>query len=264
MPKAKKVVPIQPVQATGKAKVKSVVDSILKEQIVGGGAGTGDRVPFLPKFVPDQYYNIRIAPPHEAMETIWVRHVWHAYGPQMNSHAFKIEGQQGGKMLTCLEAHGKDECPVCQVKRYATEEDNEQIANILQTTTKFLMNVYSRDTKSWAIWSATPGVAKQIQQLVMNPQIGDITDPNKGYDLSVMLTSTRPQRYIVTANPNRCAIGVSDWKEKIQDLNRFLVLMEPIEMVKILNYNLGHLIDLREVFGDVIQPPAPKPKRGKK
>ena len=96
-------------------------------------------------------------------------------------------GQQG---FLCPEKNYGDKCPACDFARKLYREgDDESIAQARDMTARqrYFSPVLVRGEESLGvkIWSYSKTVYQELLNLVLNPDYGDITDVDSGFDLTL-------------------------------------------------------------------------------
>jgi hypothetical protein len=96
----------------------------------------------------------------------------------------------GNQGFLCPEKNYGDECPVCNFARQLYKEgDDESIAMAKDLTARqrFLSPVLVRgeDGQGVKIWSYSKTVYEELLNLVLNPDYGDVTDVDNGFDLTL-------------------------------------------------------------------------------
>lgn len=96
----------------------------------------------------------------------------------------------GSQGFLCPEKNYGDTCPVCNFARQLYKEgDDESVAMAKDMTARqrFLSPVLVRgeENQGVRIWSYSKTVYEELLNLVLNPDYGDITDVDSGFDLSL-------------------------------------------------------------------------------
>ena len=106
--------------------------------------------------------------------------------PFKHFHFHYNVGEKTG--ILCPKKNFGDECPVCDFvsKLYNDgDDDSIQMARKLVAKSRFFSPVVVRgeDAEGVKVWGYSKTVYENLLQLVLNPDYGDITDPNNGTDL---------------------------------------------------------------------------------
>lgn len=140
-------------------------------------------------------------------------------------HGFRDE--TGGKRAyPCLGAAFKKPCPVCKVITFYENDGDSDVDSIITTLAPkrtYLMNIIDVTGGDVVkIYSATPSVAKKIIGAFSEEDYGDITDPEKGFNLIVKREGTgkTDTRYDVLFRRESSVINIEDWKTQMYDLEK--------------------------------------------
>ena len=90
----------------------------------------------------------------------------------------------------CPKKNHGDDCPVCEFtsKLYNTrDEEDRKLANQLRAKQRFFSPVVVRSEEGEGVrlWGYSKTVYERLLNLVLNPDYGDITDPETGTDLVI-------------------------------------------------------------------------------
>ena len=190
-------------------------------------------------WVPTEGKNIiRILPPWNDKGLFYFTGVLH-YG-------FSHDGRD--RAYPCLLSLGESDCPVCdlvETLKDSTALDDKKLAKRMQPKTKHYLNILDkkRKSKSVQIYGCGSGILRRLCGYLSDPDWGDITDPEEGYDVVLERKGSGFEtRYEVRLRPKPTPIGVEDWIGKLHDLSSEVI--EPIsykELKSIVEDNYGTL-----------------------
>lgn len=126
----------------------------------------------------------------------------------------------------CLDHIGTPPCPVCQfIARYSNETDPDVVKLLrnIRPSHQYMMNIIDRNGKipRVQIWSAPPGLTKDIVRFMSDPDYGDITDVDEGFDLKLERENNKGRTsYNVIPRPRPSEIGLENWQEQLFDLQK--------------------------------------------
>lgn len=160
---------------------------------------------------------IRVLPPKGDSEFYAETEVHYNVGPKKD------------KSTVCLKAAGEKSCPVCEYvdELFKGDEDDKAYAKKLRAKSKYYFNVIDRsveeDDKEFGevlVLGSGVTVFEGILGLVCDPDYGDITDEDAGYDVIINKSGKKLNtEYKVTGRPKQTEIGVDGWEEKLIDLS---------------------------------------------
>ena len=205
---------------------------------------------------------IRILPPTDNMESFG-EEVWVHYG------VGKSEKNKRGSMVVCPTTHGEDNpCPVCEAVKelYALslnrDDEYSKQARSLGRKRRIYYNAISRDEdlseyelreedgkKVWynkkegkqespvKVLATGIGVYKAIISLIVDPEYGDVTDPEEGLDLIITKTGSGQfnTNYDVKTVRKESPIGLDGWEAGLNDLKLLTKSKTYSEIAKILD-----------------------------
>ena len=148
-----------------------------------------------------------------------------------------------GKKVYCpkFTSVGALECPICELvdELYSDGDPSSvRLAKSIKLRRSYWMNVINRDDPDAGPLIFTPGVKifNQIQNLVGDPDYGDISDPEDGLDLVIIRTGTGGLDTDYDVKPRRNSSPLSEseeetseWLEKVKDLSFVEVSEDPEE-----------------------------------
>lgn len=184
-----------------------------QEKMKGNGGG-GDYSFWSPK---DGRNVIRILPPTPGTEDFYVESLVH-YNVGPNK-----------KMVTC----GKMARGTCAVCSYVDalfksgDKQDEALAKRMKAKSRYYFNVIDRTVEDTAeefgnvlVYGSGPTVFTDILGIIVDPDYGDITNADEGYDLIITKSGKGlDTEYKTNARPKQSAIGIGDWAEKAVDLS---------------------------------------------
>lgn len=192
----------------------------------------------------------RILPPHDKMET---------FGEEVQVHygVGKSESNKNGSMVVCPTTHDeKAKCPVCELSRELWNLSNKGKDKEIAKQAKSLMrkqrvyfNVIDRSDdldkfeqreeevngEKKLVWYNTEndekespvkvlgtgvGIYKDLIALIIDPEYGDITDPEEGLDVIITKTGKGQYdtKYDVKTVRKESVIGFEAWEEHLNDV----------------------------------------------
>jgi hypothetical protein len=116
----------------------------------------------------------------------------------------------------CPKKNHGDDCPVCKFvsELYATkDEEDRKMANQLRAKQRFFSPVIVRgeEDKGVRLWGYSKTVYENLLNLVLNPDYGDITDPENGTDLTINYGKKAGQMFPSTdIQPRRRSSALAD------------------------------------------------------
>lgn len=184
---------------------------------------------------------VRILPAKSDSEMFY-KETWVHYG------VGKSDTNKKGAMVICPKTHGDDKpCPVCKksdmlFKQSKAKDDfYSKQAREVRKKKRVYYNAISRDdditayTKdadgNWKdpdgkegspvkVMSSGIGVFKDLLKIIVDPEYGDITDPEEGLDVIITKTGTGfDTDYDVKTVRKESPIGFDEWEELLFDLN---------------------------------------------
>lgn len=160
----------------------------------------------------------------------------------------------GSHGFLCPKKNYGDDCPVCNfAKKLYAEGDEESIMMAKNLTARQRFNspvlVRGEEAQGVKIWSYGKTVYEELLQLVLNPDYGDISDPEEGYDLTLDYGKPSGARFPVTKitprrKSSRLCEGKTDdeCKEILDSVPNFDTLYERVtteQAQKILDEHLA-------------------------
>jgi len=148
-----------------------------------------------------------------------------------------------GRKVYCpkFTSAGALECPICELvdELYADGAPSSvRLAKSIKLRRAYWMNVINRDDQDSGPLIFTPGVKifNQVQNLVGDPDYGDISDPEDGLDIVIIRTGAGGLDTDYDVKPRRNSSPLSDneeeakgWLEKSKDLSYVEVSEDPEE-----------------------------------
>jgi len=135
-----------------------------------------------------------------------------------------------GVNLPCLKMIG-EKCPVCRHKDkllQSSSDDKLELANELEGKTRILFNIVDltdEDTKELGVqvWGHSETTLQKLMYIWNDPEWGDFTDPEEGYDIIVEKTDQRgPDAYKIRPRRNPSKIEKMKWLKKMKKLHKVL------------------------------------------
>lgn len=106
-----------------------------------------------------------------------------------------------GKMsVLCPKRNFDEECPVCEFASALWnegDEDSKNMAKDLFARQRFYSPIILRDEKdpTVKVWGYSQTVYQELLKKVLNPQFGDITDPETGTDFDITYEKTGGKQF---------------------------------------------------------------------
>jgi hypothetical protein len=179
--------------------------------------------------------NIRVLPPKGDNEEFW---------KEVQLH-FNVGGA-GSAPVACLKQFGHKTCPVCdeiaRLKKSKSKED-QALSKKMRASNRVYVNILERDNKDKVdvvqIMNCGPTVLKCILDIICNPEYGDVTDFNEGFDLTLTKTgkgidteySVLPKRNESKASEK---LSEEELDEALIDYDTLVVEKTPEEIAAIL------------------------------
>ena len=123
----------------------------------------------------------------------------------------------------CPKKNHGDDCPVCDFvsKLYATkDEEDRKMANQLRAKQRFFSPVVvrSEEEEGVRLWGYSKTVYENLLNLVLNPDYGDITDPENGTDLVINYGKKAGQMFPSTdVQPRRRSSALAEDSSKARE-----------------------------------------------
>lgn len=186
---------------------------------------------------------LRILPPKKDGDW-FAQEVWVHYG------VGKTEANKKGTMVICPTTNGDDKpCPVCELakqfyKMSAKKDDKySKMGRDIGRKKRVYYNAISRaddlsqfeknDDGKWMntstseeecpvkILATGQGVYTDLMGIIVDPEYGDVTDPEKGLDIRITKSGSGQfnTKYEVKTNRKESPIGFDGWEECLHDLS---------------------------------------------
>jgi len=136
-----------------------------------------------------------------------------------------------GKFYDCpnLNSGGVEPCPLCEVNQLLYEAGEKEEAKKWRAGKSYLMNVIvrSKEAEGPKVYSAGQIVFGQIAGLIGDPDVGDVSDIEEGFDLKLERTGEGLEtRYTTREARNATPLGTPDevekWLQEAKDLQAFV------------------------------------------
>ena len=202
-----------------------------------GGSG-GSAMGFID--IKDGRNVVRILPPKENMEMFY-EEVWVHYG------VGKSDTNKKGTMIVCPKTNGDDEpCPQCelvdQLFKLSKKKDDsysKQAKELMKKKRVYYnaidrsedISQYSKNAEGkWVdaegnegspvkVLATGIGVFKDLLNIIVDPEYGDITDPEEGLDVIITKTGSGfNTNYDVKTVRKESAVGFDEWEACLNDL----------------------------------------------
>lgn len=176
---------------------------------------------------------IRILPAKEGQEFYSEARVRYNVGPKK-------------RMVTVPMDSSPDNCPI---HAYVDElyksgdADDEKLAKKMKASNRYYFNIIDRSVEEGEegygkvqVFGCGTTIFTDILGIIVDPDYGDITDPEEGFDLIINKSGKGLQtEYKTHARPKQTAIGIPDWKEKLADLQKIATPKSYDDRLAILN-----------------------------
>lgn len=165
-------------------------------------------------FKPKEGKNIiRILPPWSS-EGVWYKEAVIHYGVKNE------KGKERG--YACLKMFDK-ECPICEKHAELVKEGEEskELAYSILGRVKYYTNILDRKSGKVMIWGFSSKTLGILLSYCQDPDYGDISDPENGYDVIIEREGTgrMDTRYQIRCRPKASAIDVEGWEDKLRNLD---------------------------------------------
>lgn len=159
---------------------------------------------------------IRILPAKEGQEFYAEAKVRYNVGPNK-------------KMVTVPLDSSKENCPIHEFVDAlfkSGDKDDEKLAKRMKASNRYYFNVIDRSLEEGdenygkvMVFGCGTTIFTDILGIIVDPDYGDITDPELGYDIIITKSGTGlDTEYKTNARPKQTPIGVDNWKENLSDL----------------------------------------------
>jgi len=138
-------------------------------------------------------------------------------------------GTEAEKSAVCLLREGHENCPVCsEVKKlYQTKnKEDAELAKKIKAQVRVLYNIVDLEEpdKGVVVWMSGVDVLEQLLAYYGNPKYGELSDPEKGRNITVYLTEGKNTKsgyneYNVQPDPDRTEIANPEWLGLMVDLD---------------------------------------------
>jgi len=157
---------------------------------------------------------VRILPPREGEDLFYFEYAFHWVPAAKRS-------------ITCLKRTFGEACFICEeVQRLRAAGKTEQ-ARVMAPRVNYLVQIIDRNNPEAGvqIWSMGKQIMAQILDLILDPEWGDITDPQKGYDI-VIDRKGQDLNTTYTVRPRRTPSKVDPhFLEQMVDLSQVLEVL---------------------------------------
>lgn len=176
---------------------------------------------------------IRILPPKGDKDVFWKEAVIHFNLP-------------GGAAVACLKQFNK-KCPICEeiakLKKSKSKED-QTLSKKMRASNRVYMNLIDKEDKDKEdvpqVMNCGNSILKSILDVICDPEYGDITDFNNGFDITLTKTgkgleteySIVPKRKESKATKS---LSEEELQEALPDLDALVVERTKEEVISILN-----------------------------
>ena len=145
-------------------------------------------------------------------------------GDPFKEYWFHYElGSQGG--FLCPKKNFGENCPMCDLvsKLYKEgDEESRKLAKEITAKQRFFSPIVVRgeEDKGVQIWGYSKTIYEDLLKLMLNPDYGDITDPDEGLDLVVSSSKKSGKMYPETSlTPKRKSSPLAAKKDLVTELS---------------------------------------------
>lgn len=132
------------------------------------------------------------------------------------------------RMVT-VPTDSKEPCPIREfvdALYKSGDKGDEKLAKKMKASTRYYFNVIDRsveeDSEEYGkvlVFGCGTTIFTDILGIIVDPDFGDITNPDEGYDIIITKSGKGlDTEYKTVARPKQTAIGIADWREKLYDL----------------------------------------------
>lgn len=140
---------------------------------------------------------------------------------------------EGGKPFYCpnITSEGELPCPICQVNEELYAAGEKDAAKKFRAGRAFFMNVIDRSHPDQGVlkYGAGSTIFQAIASAVGDPDYGDISDPDTGYDIKIERTGEGRENTRYQVRPVKRSTPLGDeeqievWLNEAQDLKEFVM-----------------------------------------
>jgi len=193
---------------------------------------------------------IRILPPY-GESGYFFREVDMHFGVGKNGESFVCTRAEGGRCYACDK-----------LEELRASEDPEKVnlARKFVPRHRVLYNIVdlNEPSKGVRIFSSGVSIFKDILSYFADPDWGDITDPEKGYDIKIIREGTGLETsYRVQARKNPTPIADPEWLTQLYDLDSVVQLLPYEKQQEIIEGTANHVETTAEETEEVA-PEVPK------
>lgn len=142
--------------------------------------------------------------------------------------------------VNCRRMEGHDDCPICKQVKALYEAGETSKASKLRASKRYYFNVIDRENEAEGpmVYGCGVKVFNQVLSIMIDPDYGDITDPDNGFDLKLIRTPKGGSNvdYNVTPRRNESPLNIDGWEEKMYDLSLLAEVKSPEEIEKIIQW----------------------------
>jgi len=133
------------------------------------------------------------------------------------------------KMVTVPLDSSKETCPIHYFvdQLYKSgDKDDEKLAKRMKASNRYYFNVIDRSIEEGKegygevlLFGCGTTIFTDILGIIVDPDYGDVTDPEMGYDIIITKSGKKlDTEYKTNARPKQTAIGIDNWEAKLNDL----------------------------------------------
>jgi hypothetical protein len=144
---------------------------------------------------------------------------------------FQIGGTN--RAIACNRTKNPPErCLVCELAEALKNSGNEDLEKVvtgskgIKIKRKYWVNLIDRKyPEEVKMYGGNKNFIKTLQEALDDPDFGDITDVNEGYDVRVNRVGSgfTDTRYTFSIRPKPSALGLDNWKELVHQLDKEVV-----------------------------------------
>lgn len=150
--------------------------------------------------------------------------------PWPGSNAFYFEMfshwvQIASRGSVCLQRHYGQACFLCEEVQTLRKEGDRKAARALSPQSRYLLNIIDLKDPGTGVqlFNACSSVFQDIAGYCLDPDWGDVTDPEVGFDLAMeRISQTGVTNYNVRPRRNPTPLADMKWLEDLQDLSKII------------------------------------------
>jgi hypothetical protein len=188
---------------------------------------------------------IRILPAKGAMSFFFIESGMHYMGENQSYACADINSK------------GKQQCPLCNVNKILWEAGEAAEAKKWYVRRSYLMNIIVRGKESDGpkIYACGQSVFQQLATIIADPDVGDVTDPEEGFDLKLERTGEKIEtKYTLREARDPSLLGsdeeIEAWMGAAIDLEEYISQRIPDYVETAKQSGAAILLDITEEAED--------------